>query len=95
MYVNGVLDGSTSFTANNTANTNPQNNRASIGADYDSTGGANGNNVDSNLLAILVNSNVVLSSTERQKLEGWAAHKYGLTGNLPNDHPYKTLVPTI
>lgn len=36
-----------------------------------------------------------LTTVERQKLEGWAAHKYGLTGNLPADHPYKTLVPTI
>lgn len=36
-----------------------------------------------------------LSDTDRQKLEGWAAHKYGLTRNLPADHPYKNLVPTL
>lgn len=29
-----------------------------------------------------------------QKLEGWAAHYYGLESNLPNDHPYKTVGPT-
>jgi len=34
------------------------------------------------------------SLADLQKLEGWAAHKYGLTANLPNDHPYKTVGPT-
>ena len=28
-----------------------------------------------------------------QKLEGWAAHYYGLTANLPGGHPYKTNPP--
>ena len=28
-----------------------------------------------------------------QKLEGWAAHYYGLTADLPADHPYKTAIP--
>lgn len=37
----------------------------------------------------------ILSEIDRQKLEGWAAHKYGLTDNLPADHPYKTLIPTV
>ncbi|WP_213067270.1 hypothetical protein [Acinetobacter sp. CFCC 10889] len=37
----------------------------------------------------------VLSLSDRQKLEGWAAHKYGLTDSLPLDHPYKTLIPTV
>jgi hypothetical protein len=30
----------------------------------------------------------------RQKIEGYLAHKWGLTDNLPSDHPYKTTVPT-
>lgn len=46
-------------------------------------------------IAAIVFGNTQLTQLERQKLEGWAAHKYGLTGNLPNDHPYKTLVPTL
>jgi len=29
----------------------------------------------------------------RQKLEGYLAHKWGLTANLPADHPYKTAIP--
>jgi len=29
----------------------------------------------------------------RQKIEGYLAHKWGLTGNLPSNHPYKTKKP--
>ena len=31
----------------------------------------------------------------RQKIEGYLAHKWGLTANLPVDHPYKTNPPTV
>ena len=30
----------------------------------------------------------------RQRIEGYLAHKWGLTANLPNDHPYKLVGPT-
>jgi hypothetical protein len=30
----------------------------------------------------------------RQKIEGYLAHKWGLTADLPSDHPYKVNVPT-
>lgn len=42
----------------------------------------------------VVISQTVLNATDRQKMEGYLAHKWGLTGNLPSDHPYK-LVPPI
>ena len=29
----------------------------------------------------------------RQKIEGYLAHKWGLTTNLPSNHPYKTIAP--
>jgi hypothetical protein len=35
-----------------------------------------------------------LSLLETQKVEGYLAHKWGLTANLPGDHPYKTVGPT-
>lgn len=34
------------------------------------------------------------SVNTRQKLEGYLAHKWGLTANLPSDHPYKFAAPT-
>ena len=33
------------------------------------------------------------SPEEREKLEGYLAHKWGLTANLPEDHPYKATAP--
>jgi hypothetical protein len=37
----------------------------------------------------------VLSTENRQKTEGYLAHKWGLTANLPSNHPYKAAAPTI
>ena len=34
-----------------------------------------------------------LPESDRQKIEGYLAHKWGLEDNLPNDHPYKTYAP--
>lgn len=33
------------------------------------------------------------STTTRQLMEGYLAWKWGLTGSLPSDHPYKVLAP--
>lgn len=35
------------------------------------------------------------STTNRQLIEGYLAHKWGLTANLPSNHPYKSSPPTI
>jgi hypothetical protein len=35
------------------------------------------------------------SDAVRQRVEGYLAHKWGLTGNLPAGHPYKTSPPYI
>jgi type IV secretory pathway VirB2 component (pilin) len=34
-----------------------------------------------------------LSTDDRQRLEGYLAHKWGLAGNLPANHPYKIRTP--
>lgn len=36
-----------------------------------------------------------LDNTNRQKVEGYLAHKWGLAGNLPADHLYKSAAPII
>ena len=33
------------------------------------------------------------TQSDREKIEGYLAHKHGLTANLPADHPYKTTAP--
>ena len=32
-------------------------------------------------------------SEDRERLEGYAAHRWGLTGQLPAGHPYKSVAP--
>ena len=39
--------------------------------------------------------NVVLSDSDRAKLEGYLAHKWGQTGKLPVGHAYKTAAPKV
>lgn len=34
-----------------------------------------------------------LSEANQQKLEGYLAHRWGLSANLPGDHPYKSAAP--
>ena len=46
-------------------------------------------------VAEILVTNFALNSTQRQQAEGYLAHKWGLTANLPSDHPYKTAAPTI
>jgi len=42
---------------------------------------------------VLVLSSAASTDT-RQRIEGYLAHKWGLTGSLAADHPYKTTAPT-
>ena len=43
--------------------------------------------------AEVIVSSTLLSTLDRQKLEGYLAHKWGLTANLPAGHPYKINPP--
>lgn len=36
-----------------------------------------------------------LSTDDRQIIEGYLAHKWNMTANLPGGHPYKTAAPTV
>lgn len=46
-------------------------------------------------MAEIIATPTLLSDTDRQKLEGYLAHKWGLEANLPADHPYKSAPPTV
>lgn len=37
---------------------------------------------------------IPLHDSDREKVEGYLAHKHGLTGSLPSSHPYKSSAPT-
>lgn len=44
-------------------------------------------------IAEVIGYNRVLSTVERQTMEGYLAWKWGLHGNLPNTHPFKNYPP--
>jgi hypothetical protein len=44
-------------------------------------------------MAEIIISNYSWDTVERQKVEGYLAHKWGLQASLPNDHPYKSSAP--
>lgn len=91
---NIYLDGALSVTnpsltsAGNTSNT-ASINGLSIGA---TDTGTLATDVD---MAAFILSSTLPTAPEIDKLFGWAAHKYGLTANLPGGHPYKTVAPTV
>ena len=91
IYKNGSLDvDNPTFTAaaGNTSDTASVE-AIAIGA---RTGGVVPADID---LAAGVVSRETPSDSDIEKLFGWAAHKYGLTTNLPGGHPYKTVAPTV
>lgn len=45
------------------------------------------------LIGEIVVTNGPLSTDDRQKMEGYLAHKWGTEGSLPSDHPYKDAAP--
>lgn len=46
------------------------------------------------LAEVVIVPGIVMSLT-RERIEGYLAHKWGLTANLPSDHPYKSAAPTL
>ena len=46
------------------------------------------------VMSEIIATTSVPSTLVKQKIEGYLAHKWGLTANLPSDHPYKTVGPT-
>lgn len=57
-----------------------------------SGGASNGAIVDFAEMLVLT-TDPTLDKTQR--IEGYLAHKWGLTANLPNDHPYRWMPPTL
>lgn len=45
------------------------------------------------LMGEIIITDNMMSDSDRQKLEGYLAHKWGHTGSLPVDHPYKSSAP--
>ena len=72
-------------------------NTASL-ADRLGTDGTGGSNAAGRLYVaarVYGSSGVTMSQSDQQKLQGWAAHKFGFVSLLPSDHPHKSSAPTV
>jgi hypothetical protein len=85
------IDGSAAFGSNvSTSTTSSSNSLWPLTLGRDLRG--NEYNFTGDICEVLV-FNTQPDTLDRQKLEGYLAHKWGLGANLPNDHPYKTVGP--
>ena len=87
---NGTSNTFTQTNTYTTANSNYPVNRIGMGG-YSSTF-VGSRNFHGNIYEMLFYSRV-LTTGERQQVEGYLAHKWGITSSLPTTHPYKT-IPT-
>jgi hypothetical protein len=85
-------NGSTQSTSNTPFSAGLNNNPMLIGA-YETVNASSANFMGTAHQIIIASSPPTLSVI--QQLEGWAASLYGLTANLPSDHPYKNTPPYI
>jgi hypothetical protein len=92
MTVNGAVETPVvTFSIGNLGTIQSASGLLSIGASV-ADGTQNTGNLNGAIAEIVVTSSV-LSTLNRQKTEGYLAHKWGLTANLPSDHPYKVNPP--
>ena len=56
--------------------------------------GGGGRGIEFLLAEMIMITGSSLSDADRQRVEGYLAHKWGLTGDLAGDHPYKSAAPT-
>ena len=95
-YQNGTSIGEATIPSNTTTNlTNAF--PMLVGAYNNTSGDANppqaGYYLDGGVGELLVFSSA-LTTIQRQKVEGYLAHKWGLQTSLPSNHPHKTIAPT-
>lgn len=74
--------------------------QSTVGISFSDPGGATNLGGTSNVnfggyLCETVVVSALLSDGDREKLEGYLAHKWGVTSTLPSNHPYKNAAPTI
>ena len=86
----GFVDGS-AMTTTNTTNTGSISNSDVLDLGAAAVGG---NPMAGDIAEVLVGG-ATLTSSDREKLEGYLAWKWGLQDNLPSAHPYKTFPPTF
>ena len=85
---NGFVNGSDMTTTGTTNSGSISNSNV-----FDIGASAVGGQTTTGDIAEVLVGGATLDTNERQKIEGYLAHKYGLEANLPSDHPYKSAAP--
>lgn len=88
-YINGAEKGATTVTpaANNAYG-------VAVGSWYNNATATRSNYYGGEIAEIIVYAGQ-LTTAERQKIEGYIAHRYGVQSNLPSTHPYRNFAPTV
>lgn len=87
LFANGNAGTGVAITGTAASNANPM----TIGA-RESTANTFNNHWNGDMAEIIFLGSVATTDT-RQRIEGYLAHKWGLTANLPSNHPYKVNPP--
>ena len=90
-----VLDGGTLNLWNNDRSASGTTSTVNISTDQCTLGShpsSAGNKLNGDIAEVLV-FDAVMPDAQRQRVEGYLAHKWGLTANLPMGHPYKNAPP--
>ena len=82
LYINATVQAQTTSTAADLTNS-----AATLGSESGQFGSWSGR-----IYEVIVGRGT-LDDNQRQKIEGYLAHRYALTANLPSDHPYKSAAP--
>jgi hypothetical protein len=84
-FIDGGIAGSATTT---TGNSSPANS-----LEFSLGGAGAGTNLFAGDLAEVLVAAKALTADERERLEGYLAHRWGLTANLPPSHPYRSAPP--
>ena len=90
-FVNGSAAGTSTFSGGGNSSDTAA---LSLAVGCSTADGISAGNLMAGLVSEVVLTQGVLSTLDRQRLEGYLAHRWGLTANLPTDHPFKNTAPT-
>jgi hypothetical protein len=65
-----------------------------LGSQIVRVGKSDNNEVCNSFIGEIIYYTAVLSTTQRQEIEGYLAWKWGLKDSLPSSHPYKLFPPS-
>jgi hypothetical protein len=78
----------------NTITTGTNSSTISLGSQIVRVGKSDNNEVCNSFIGEIIYYTAVVSTTQRQEIEGYLAWKWGLKDSLPSSHPYKLFPPS-